>query len=382
MAEKKDYYKILGVDKKATDEELKSAYRKLAKQYHPDINKEKGADERFKQINEAYAVLSDKQKRSNYDQFGTAEGFSGGFGGSSAGAGFGGFDFGGFGGFEDLGDIFSGMFGGSSRTSKSMRNSVDGEDIVARINLSFKESALGVKKNLQVTRNVVCDACIGKGAVKDSDIDICSMCHGSGQVRETTNTLFGRMMSTRTCGVCNGTGKVIKNPCKTCGGSGFRRVSESIELDIPAGIDNEQSIQYKGMGNAGKNGGQNGDLIIVVNVGVHPLLKRKEFDLYLDLNVPYITCLLGGSVDIPLINGSMRLIIPAGTQSGTVFRQKGKGIKYLKRMGSGDLIITIIPEFPKNISKDDRKTMESLIENVSSKDYEKYKKYLDVMKNL
>lgn len=377
----KDYYKILGVDKKASDDDIKSAYRKLAKQYHPDINKEPGASEKFKEINEAYSVLSDKQKRSNYDQFGSADGFQGFSGGQG---GFGGFDFGGFGGFEDLGDILSGMFGGGSfRSSRaSARGRVDGEDLIAHINISFFESAKGTKKTVQVTRNVVCEDCSGSGAKSQSDIQTCSACGGSGQVRETQNTMFGRMTSTRVCGACGGTGKIIKNPCSKCGGKGIKRVSEDIEIEIPAGIDDGQSISYKGKGNAGKNGGADGDLIITINVGKHPLLRREGFDLYLDLPVPFITCMLGGEVEVPGVDGKFKVTIPQGTQAGTVLRQRNRGIKNLKRIGTGDLIITVIPEFPQGISKEERKALVKMLEDYNIKNYEKCKKYADVLKHL
>lgn len=375
----KDYYNILGVSKTATDDELKSAYRKLAKQYHPDVNKSPDAAEKFKEINEAYSVLSDKTKRANYDQFGSAEGFGGGAGGAGGFGGFGGFD---FGGFEDLGDLFSGFFGGGAGRRSNVSSAVDGEDVVARVNISFVESAKGVKKVIEVTHTVVCSDCGGKGAKNSSDIETCNACGGSGQVREAANTLFGKMFTTKTCGACHGTGKIIKKPCSTCGGKGVIRKTEKIEIDIPAGIDNGQSISYARMGNAGRNGGVNGDLIVTITVGEHPLLKRKDFDLYLDVHVPYMVCMLGGKIDIPCIDGKMKFEVPAGTQSGARFRERGKGIKYLKRPGYGDLIITIIPEFPKSLDKTTKKQIEDMFKDANLKDYEKYKRFNDVLDKL
>ena len=377
----KDYYKILGVDKKASDDEIKSAYRKLAKQYHPDVNKEAGAAEKFKEISEAYTILSDKEKRANYDQFGSADGagFSG-FGGS--GGGFSGFNFGGFSGFDDLGDILSGMFGGGFSSSRRASSRVDGEDIIAQLNISFIESVRGVKKSVQISRMAKCEACSGTGAKSNSDIQTCKVCGGTGHVHETQNTMFGRMTTSRTCGACSGTGKIISNPCKECGGKGIKKITEAIEIEIPAGINTGESISYRGKGNAGKNGGNDGDLIITVNVGKHPLLRREGYDLFLDLPVPYLVCMLGGEIEVPCADGKFNLKIPAGTKAGEVIRQKGKGIKYLKRIGNGDLIITIVPEFPNGIDKEDRKALEKLLESQNIKDYEKFKKYQDVLKQL
>lgn len=380
MPESKDYYKILGVDKKASDDEIKSAYRKLAKQYHPDVNKEPGAAEKFKEISEAYGVLSDKDKRAKYDQFGSADGFSG-FGGSSAGGGFSGFDFGGFSGFGDLGDILSGMFGGGFSSGRRSSR-IDGEDIMAQLNISFIESVRGCKKTVQVSHLATCDACGGTGAKSSTDVGTCKICGGTGHVHETQNTMFGRMTTSRTCGACGGTGKIIQNPCKECGGKGVKKVTETIEINIPAGINTGESISYQGKGNAGKNGGTNGDLIITINVGKHPLLRREGYDLYLDLPVPYLICILGGDVEVPYAEGKFTLKIPAGVKAGEVIRQKGKGVKYLKKAGNGDLIITIVPEFPNGIDKEEKAVLEKLLSNQNVKDYDKFKKYQDVLKQL
>jgi len=372
----KDYYNILGVSKSATDDELKSAYRKMAKQYHPDINKTPEAAEKFKDINEAYSVLSDKTKRSNYDKFGTAEpnaGFGGGAGGASGFGGFGGFDFSGFGGFEDL---FSGMFGGARSQAQRV-----GADIDVRMNLSFSEAVFGCKKTINITRSKKCNVCNGSGAKSSSDVETCKVCGGSGQVRQMQSTLFGKMSTITTCSNCNGTGKVIKNPCSNCNGRGIVRSSEPIEVEVPAGINNGQTMTYQGKGETAKNGIA-GDLNIVINIAEHPLLKRKDSDLYVTVSVPYLTCVLGGTVKIPLTKGSFMFNIPECTQPGKVFKERGKGVKILNKAGYGDLYIKIDAEFPRNLSKEEKKVLTDLDKSTNTNNYDKVKQYNNTINQL
>jgi len=374
----KDYYDILGVSKDANPDDIKSAYRKMAKKYHPDINKEDGAAEKFKEINEAYECLSDPQKKSNYDQFGSATGPQG-FGGFGGAGGFSGF--GDFGGFEDLGDIFGNIFGGFGSSSRAQRG-VRGEDIQIQVNLSFEEAVFGVTKDIQVPRYESCHTCSGTGAKNGTEYTKCSDCNGTGQVRYTTNSLFGSVTRQGPCKSCNGTGKKIKEKCSDCNGNGYNKVNSSISVKVPAGIDDGQVLTMRGKGNCGKRGGEDGDLHIIVKVKEHRLLERDGFDLNLKLYVPFYTLLLGGEVEIPLAKGTTILKIPELTQSNTVFKLRGKGIKHLNREIYGDLIVTVVAETPKTLSKADRKALENLQSSIKHESFSRYKDYLKDMKNL
>ncbi len=367
----KDYYQTLGVNKNATDDELKSAYRNLAKKYHPDLNKTPEAAEKFKEINEAYSVLSDKQKRANYDQFGSADGPQG-----FAGGGFsGGFE-GGFGGFEDIFNIFS-NFGG--RGAKAQRE--EGEDVLLNLVLSFTEAAFGCEKEVTVTRKERCKDCGGTGAKTASDYVQCSECNGTGRVTYTQQTLFGMTRTTGSCRNCNGKGKVVKDKCPNCKGTGLKSVTSKIKVKIPAGIDNDQVIRLNSEGHQTASlGGLNGDLRIAITVQEHALLVRKGFDLYVDAYAPITTLLLGGKIEIPTLKGSQILDVAPLTQSNTKYTLKGKGIKYLKGFGSGDLIVTLKGEMPKDIDKNSIKIIKQLEESISEKSYPKtnnFKKKLD-----
>jgi len=374
----KNYYDILGVSKDASPDEIKSAYRKLAKKYHPDINKEAGADEKFKEVNEAYECLSDPQKKSNYDQFGSASGPQG-FGGF--GGGFGGSGFGGFGDFSDLGDIFGNIFGGFGGSSRAERG-VRGEDIQVQITLSFEEAVFGVIKDISVPRYEACDKCNRTGAKNGTEYTKCSECNGTGQVRYTTNTMFGSMVRQGPCKSCNGTGKQIKEKCPECNGQGYSKVNSIISVKVPAGIDDGQVLTMRGKGNCGKRGGEDGDLHIIVKVKEHRLLVRDGFDLQLKLYVPFYTLLLGGDVEIPLAKGTTMLKIPELTQSNTTFKLRGKGIKYLNRETYGNLIVTVVAETPKTLSKSDKKALEELKKSIKSENFGRYKDYLKDMKNI
>ena len=372
----KNYYDVLGVSKDASPDDIKSAYRKLAKKYHPDINKEPGADEKFKEVNEAYECLSDPQKKSNYDQFGSATGPQGfgGFGGGASG-------FGGFGDFSDLGDIFGNIFGGFGGSSRAQQG-VRGEDIQLQMTLSFEEAVFGVTKDITVPRYESCSACNKTGARNGTEYTRCSECNGTGTVRYTTNTMFGSMVRQGPCKSCNGTGKQIKEKCPECNGNGYKKVNSEISVKVPAGIDDGQVLTMRGKGNCGKRGGEDGDLHIIVKVKEHRLLVRDGFDLHLKLYLPFYTLLLGGEVEIPLAKGTTTLKIPELTQSNTTFKLRGKGIKYLNRETYGNLIVTVVAESPKNLSKSDKKALESLKSSIKQDSFARYKDYVKDMKNL
>lgn len=371
----KNYYDILGLGKDASPEDIKSAYRKLAKQYHPDINKEPGAAEKFKEINEAYECLSDPNKKSNYDQFGSASGPQG-FGGFGGGQGFGGF------GDFDFGDIFSNIFGGGFGSSNTRTMGSRGEDLQVQITLSFEEAVFGVTKDISLNRVESCSHCNGTGAKNGTEFTTCSECHGSGQVRYTENSIFGRVVRQGPCKNCNGTGKEIKEKCSECGGNGYKKVTSTISVNVPAGIDDGQVLTMRGKGNCGKRGGEDGDLHIIVKVKPHKILHREGFDLDMKLYVPFYTLLLGGEVEIPLPKGTTTLKIPELTQSNTVFKLKGKGIKYLNRETYGNLIITVIAETPKTLSKSDKKAIEELQKAIKQDNFSRYKEYLKDIKNI
>lgn len=369
----KDYYGVLGVDKGASDDEIKSAYRRLAKKYHPDINKTDEAAEKFKDINEAYECLSDPKKRSNYDQFGTAEGNP--FGGG-AGGGFSDF-FGGGGGFGDFfSDIFS-AFGGGRREKTQSR----GQDVNISITLDFEEACFGCEKNVTINKTDKCSVCKGTGAKNGKEFTTCRDCNGSGRVRFQQNTLFGTTIREAACPKCNGTGKIIKEKCTACNGKGDVKGSKSIKVKFPAGIDNGQTLRMRGEGNAPAGEGVYGDLNVKVSVKPHKLLVRKENDLYLELYVPFTTTILGGKVDIPTLNGNYSLNIPELTPSGTVMRLKNKGVKVLNRDTYGDLLVTVKSEVPKNLDKTTKKQLQELAENIGDNSYTKYNNFLKNMKN-
>lgn len=375
MANSKDYYETLGVNKNASADEIKSAYRKLAKKYHPDLNKDNPeAAEKFKEVNEAYECLGDEQKRKNYDQFGTADGNQGfnGFGGFGNGGGFGGsFN------MDDIFNIFSG-FG----SSNSNMGGLQGEDLQTQINLSFEEAVFGCTKTFNINRVESCSKCNGTGAKNGTEFTTCSECNGTGTARYAENTLFGRVVKTGPCRHCNGTGKIIKESCSDCGGSGKKRVNAQVSVNIPAGIDDGQVITMRGKGNAGSRGGANGDLHIIVKVASHKILVRDGYDLTLKLYLPFYTLLLGGEVEIPLPKGTTTLKIPELTQSNTVFKLKGKGIKNLNSSAVGNLIVTVVAETPKKLSRDEKAMLSKLKDSLGDEDFARYKNYKKDISNL
>lgn len=341
----KDYYDILGVSKNANDDEIKKAYRTLAKKYHPDMNPgDKAAEEKFKDVNQAYAVLSDPDKRSKYDQFG--EDAVNGSGG--AGPGFGGF--GGFGGMDfDISDIFGDFFGGG-RSSQRRNGPTQGDDLLAKIVITFEEAAFGCKKEIKYVKVDSCSECNGTGAAKGTSPKTCSRCGGTGQVRVQQRTMFGVMQTTKTCDLCNGKGKTIDTPCKNCGGKGVKNVSKTIEVTIPAGIDNGQRLTIRNMGNAGKNGGPNGDLYVAVSVKPHDIFTRDGFNIYCEVPIAFYEAVLGAKIDVPTLDGKTEYSIPSGTQTGSSFTLRGQGIQNINGRGRGDLIFKVNVDVPTGLN--------------------------------
>ena len=356
---KKDYYEVLGVEKGASDDELKRAYRKLAKQYHPDMNPGNAeAELKFKEVNEAYEVLSDSEKREKYDRYGHAA-FDPSMGG---GSGFGGF--GGFGGGFDFGDIFSSIFGGGS-SSRSRSNAIDGDDISVRVTITFEEAVFGCKKEISFARIEGCSECGATGAAKGTKPETCQTCKGSGNVRVQQNMGFGFMESQRACSNCKGTGKIVKTPCKNCNGKGFVRINKKMEVTIPAGIDSEQRIVLRGQGSAGRNGGANGDLFVLVRVLPHNVFEREGDNLYCDVPISFAEAALGAEIDIPIIGGGTeKFTIPEGTQSDTSFTLKGKGVPNVNTKRKGDLIITVCVETPKNLTAKQKELLGAFAESL------------------
>ena len=362
MAESKDYYSILGVSKDATADDLKRAYRKLAKQYHPDAQHteedKKKAEAKFKEINEAYSVLSDENKRAQYDRFGSNF-EQAGFGGSGFGGYSNAYDFSGFGGIDfDLEDILGSVFGGGfGSSSKKSQGPTRGADIRTNMSLKFEEAAFGVKKEISITRNEKCDSCNGSGAKPGSRVITCDKCGGRGKIQMTQNTIMGAFSTVKTCDKCSGTGKVIETPCEKCSGKGIVRKSRKIEINVPAGIDDGQAISLRGEGDAGKKGGPNGDLYVVMKVAPHKYFKRNGFDISANVRVPFTKMALGGDIKIPTLEGEMEFNIPEGTTTGTKFRVKDQGIPILNGKGRGNLEFTVDVDVPKKLTDKQREIL-------------------------
>ncbi len=373
MAEnKRDYYEVLGVSKTASEDEIKKAYRGLAKKYHPDMNPgDKDAEVKFKEVNEAYAVLSDSDKRSKYDRFGHDA-----FDPSSGGGGFGGF--GGFSGADfDFGDIFSSFFGGGSTSSRSRANMpIEGDDVATRVSVSFEEAAFGCKKEVNFARIESCPDCSGSGG---TDVEKCSDCGGTGRINVRQQTMLGYMQTQRPCTKCAGKGKIIKNPCKNCNGKGRIKINKKLEVNIPSGIDNHQNIILRGQGCAGINGGPSGDLIIEVSVRPDRIFEREGNNIYCEVPISFSEAALGAEIDVPVLGGGTeKFKIPEGTQSGTNFTLKNKGIPNINSGRKGDLIITVAVETPKNLNSKQKELLaafaESLGENNGAKKQSFFKK--------
>ena len=374
---KRDYYEVLGVNKNATEEELKKAYRKLAKKYHPDANPDnkKEAEAKFKEVNEAYETLSDPQKRRMYDQFGPdgPQGFGGaggqgpfGQGGyySYTSSGFNGFD-----DFGDLGDIFSSFFGGGfgGRSSSKRQNGPrKGADLNTTIDITFEQSFSGVEKEIVITRNEECNTCHGTGAKPGTSVTKCTVCNGTGQVKQVQNTILGQMQTTRTCSACHGTGEIIKEPCPECSGRGKVRKQPKIKIKIPAGIDNEQTVVLRGEGEPGEKGGPKGDLYITVRIKKHSIYTRKGNNVLCDIPISITQATLGGEIEVPMVDGTKeKYKISEGTQTGTKFTIRNKGFKSINSNSTGDFIFTVIVQTPKKLSKEQRELLVELAKTMN-----------------
>ena len=374
MADKRDCYEILGISKSATDDEIKKAYRKKAKQYHPDANPgDKEAEEKFKEANEAYSILSDPDKKAKYDAYGYA-----GVDPSAGGGGFGG----GFSGGFDMGDIFDmfgGMFGGGS-TRRNPNAPMRGEDVGIRITIDFDEAVFGCKKDISYSRIESCKECGGSGAAKGTSASTCRKCGGRGTINVQRRTPFGIMQSTSQCDECGGSGKIIQTPCRECRGSGTVRKSKTLEVNIPAGIDNGQSIALKGQGDCGMNGGPAGDLLIQVSIRRHEFFIREGYNIRYELPITFADAALGAKITIPTPDGMGELTIPEGTQSGATFSVRGKGVPKLNGKSRGDLYVTVVVETPKGLSKKQKDLLKDFQESLQDKNHAKKKNFFDRFK--
>ena len=378
---KRDYYEVLGVDKSASDDAIKKAYRKLAKQYHPDLNPgDKNAETKFKEVNEAYEVLSDKDKKARYDQFGFAgvdPNFGGGAGGGNPYAGgAGGFDF-----TDIFGSFFGGGFGGGGRRANPNAPR-RGNDVEASVTLSFEEAAKGCKKNVTYHQIENCPDCNGSGAAKGTSPKTCPNCGGSGQVRINQRTPFGVVQSTSTCDRCHGRGQIVDTPCKTCDGKGKIRRQKTIEISVPAGIDDDQILNVGGKGNAGSNGGPNGDLHVYITVRPHAIFTRRGNDVWCDMPITFTQAALGAEVTVPTLDGKVSYTVHEGTQPGDVFKLKGKGIQSINGRGRGDQYVRVTVEVPKNLSKRQKELLQEFEQNADEKNYQKRKSFFSKIKDL
>ena len=376
--DKRDYYEVLGVDKSVSDDELKKAYRKAAKKYHPDLNPgDKEAEQKFKEVNEAYEVLSDKEKRARYDQFGHA-GVDPNYGAGAGGYG-GGFT----GDFGDLGDIFNSFFGGGFGGGRQSNPNAPrrGNDTAAAVNLSFEEAAKGCRKTVKVTKIDNCKECGGSGAEKGSTPKTCPVCHGTGQVSATQRTPFGVMQTQKVCDNCHGRGKIIDKPCHTCAGKGRIRHTVEQTVDIPAGIDDGQVINLRGGGDAGANGGPAGDLRINVNVRPHPIFERNGYDVYCEIPITCAQAALGDEIVVPTLDGKVKFTVHEGTQPGDEFKLRGKGIQRLNYAGKGDEYVKITVEVPRDLSKVQKDKLREFDSVTNEKNYKKKKSFSEKIKS-
>jgi molecular chaperone DnaJ len=370
---KRDYYEVLGLSKGASDDEIKKAYRKMAKKYHPDLNPGNAeAEAAFKEVNEAYQVLSNPETRAQYDQFGHE---------GPAGQGFGGFDFSGFGdgGFGDIFDMFFGGSGfGSSRRAR--RGPVRGSDVRYDLDISFEEAAFGTKKEIEVVRLENCPECKGTGAKKPSDVTTCPVCNGTGEVSQAQNTAFGRFVNVRACDRCNGEGSIISDPCPKCRGRKRVRRVRKISVTIPAGIDNDQAITLRGEGEMGERGGPAGDLYVYISVRPHKLFKRRGYDLHCDIPITFGQAALGAEIEVPTLGGKVKYTVPEGTQTGTVFRLRNQGVQHLRSNTRGDLYVKVNIEVPKKLTGKQKELLQQFEELTGETDQRK--SFFDKMKDV
>lgn len=366
----RDYYEILGVPRNASQDELKLSFRRLARQYHPDVNKSPDAEERFKEINEAFAVLSDSEKRAVYDRYGHA-GLNG---------------MGGMPDFStriDFSDLFGEFFGFGTRTRQRSRNAPRrGADLSHTTTLTFEEAVFGVDKEIEITRDETCDVCNGTGAEPGTSPIRCKTCGGNGEVRQVRQTFLGSMVQVTTCPSCNGKGEVISSPCKNCSGRGLKRRTLRKIIPIPAGVDNGTQIRLTGEGQPGINGGPNGNLYLEVKVKSHKFFRRRKDDIQLDLNINIAQATLGAEVEVPTINGTERLYIPAGTQPGKVFTLKGKGVPHLRGRGKGNQVIIVNVKIPTRLNSKQRDLFEKLATTMNSEVYPQERSFIDMLKEV
>jgi len=366
---KRDYYEVLGIPRNASQEDIKSAFRTLARKYHPDVNNAPDAEERFKEINEAFAVLSDPQKRSVYDRYGH-EGLQGMNGMP---------DFTNFDPFE----IFEQFFGFGSTGGRRQRNSPRrGADLQTSVTLTFEESAQGVDKEIEITRDETCSVCYGSGAEPGSKAETCPTCGGRGEIRQARQTILGSLVQVTTCPNCNGAGRVIRNVCKNCRGRGYERKTVKKVISIPAGVDNGTQIRLADEGQPGENGGPRGNLYVEVKVKPHKFFKRRQNDLLLDLNINIAQAVLGAEVEVPTLNGKVKMTIPPATQPGRVFRLRGKGFPHLQGSGSGDELVIVNVSMPEHLSSEQRKLFEQLAKTMGTEVLPQEKSFLDILKDL
>ena len=377
MADKRDYYEVLGLNKGASDDEIKKAYRQNAKKYHPDLHPgDKAAEEKFKEVNEAYEVLSDKEKKARYDQFGHA-GVD-----PNYGAGAGGYGGNPFNGGIDIDDIFSSFFGGfGGSRGRSANRPQRGSDVNAAVTITFEEAAKGCKKTINFNSVDNCDSCHGTGAEPGTQAKTCSACGGSGRVTVNQRTPFGTVQTQRSCDACHGTGKVIEHPCHKCNGSGRHRKNHTVDVSIPAGIKDQMMLNVSGHGNAGYNGGPKGDLHVTVNVKNHNLFERRGDDVWCDLTITLTQAVLGSEVVVPTLDGKVNYSIHEGTQPNDVFRLKGRGIPHLGGRGKGDQYCRVVVEIPKNLNNKQKELIRQFESTTAEKNYAKRKNFFDKLKD-
>ena len=378
MAEKRDYYEVLGLSKGCTEDEIKKAYRKLAKQYHPDLNPgDKEAEAKFKEVGEAYEVLSDSQKKARYDQFGHA-GVDPSYGGGGGG-------YGGFGGFDDidLSDLFGNIFGGFGGSTRARNPSgpIKGRDVNYSLTLEFEEAALGCKKDITIHKMESCTECNGTGAEKGTAAESCPTCHGTGQVKSTERTFLGVVQTSKPCPQCHGRGKVIKNPCKKCSGNGRIETNKKLTVTVPAGIDDGQTFTLRGQGDSGVNGGPSGDANVTVSVKPHKIFERDGFDVWCEIPLTFTQAALGDEITVPTLEGKVKYTIPEGTQPQTVFRLKGRGISFINGRGKGDQYVKVSIEVPKSLTSKQKQALKEFEDSLSDKNYQKRKSFFSWFKD-
>jgi molecular chaperone DnaJ len=372
---KRDYYEVLGVSRDASDDELKSAFRNLARKYHPDVSDASDAEEKFKEINEAYGVLSDKDKRAAYDRFGHQ-----GVKGPNGGPGFETVD------FSDFADIFGDMFGfgGFANRGRSASRTAPrrGADLQYQVAISFKEAVFGTEKEIDITKDETCPTCSGSGAKPGTSMKTCPECQGRGEIRQTRQTLLGAMVQVTTCPTCNGKGKIIDTPCSSCQGKGRVRNSRRKKITIPAGVDDGTRIRLAGEGQSGENNGPPGDLYLLVRVKPHKYFRRRDNDILLDLNINIAQATLGAEVKVPTVDGDVMLKIPAGTQPGKIIRMRGRGVPYLRSNSRGDQLVIVNVTIPKRLNSEERELFEKLAAKMDSKVLPQEQGFFDRLKNV